>query len=115
MLAMAERVEVVIDFTDCPDGTALYIENRLRQDDGRKADGLRSRGPQLLKIIVDGFTPAPDPSKLPRVLRPFTPVSAEERATAGPRSFRFDRSHGAWAINGELAGHLDRVDADPRE
>src|SRR5207247_7070870 len=35
-VAPAERVEVVVNFRDFPDGTKLFFENRLAQDDGRK-------------------------------------------------------------------------------
>lgn len=112
-IAMAERFEVVIDFTNYPDGTELFIENRMRQDEGRRGDGTMSRGPQILKFCVDG-EPVEDPSRVPDVLRPFTAVTEEEKATAVRRYFRFDRSHGAWTINGELAGHLERVVARPK-
>jgi FtsP/CotA-like multicopper oxidase with cupredoxin domain len=104
MIAMAERVEVVIDFSKFADKTELFIENRLRQDDGRKPDGLMSSGPRILKFIVDGDPPRPDPSQVPDVLRPFQAISDEKIAAAysNLQVFRFDRSHGGWTINGEF-------------
>jgi len=107
LLYMAERVEVVIDFTDFEHGTKLYLENRLRQDEGRKPDEVMSRGPQILQFIVEGDK-APDPSSVPDVLRPFAKVTEEEKRTAVRRTFEFGRSHGAWTINDQLAGHLER-------
>jgi FtsP/CotA-like multicopper oxidase with cupredoxin domain len=113
LLYMAERIEVVIDFTNFADGTELFFENRLRQDEGRKPDELLSRGPQILKFIVEG-DPVEDPSVVPGLLRPFPKVRDQDKQTAVRRTFEFERSHGAWAINGELAGQLQRPIARPR-
>jgi FtsP/CotA-like multicopper oxidase with cupredoxin domain len=100
--APAERVEVVVDFSVFPAGTALYFENRLQQDDGRKPGDVLSRGARLLEVRVKG--PAVhDPSRVPDVLRPFAPVTPEELNRAVHRHFKFERTHGSWAINGELA------------
>src|SRR6185295_3315546 len=81
LVYMAERVEVVIDFTGFSHGTELFLENRLSQTDGRKPDGLVSRGPQILKFIVEG-DPVEDPSVVPDVLRPFQKVSDQEKQSA---------------------------------
>jgi len=116
MLYMAERVEVVIDFTSYADKTELFLENRLLQTEGRKPDGLMSRGPQILKFIVEG-DPVVDPSFVPDVLRPFDTITDAEKASAVRRTFVFERTHGAWAINGQFAGQLQRpinIDVDTR-
>jgi FtsP/CotA-like multicopper oxidase with cupredoxin domain len=108
-LAMAERVEVVIDFSQYPVGTELFIENRRRQTRGEQPDGIGSRGPQLLKFIVDPLDPGEeDVSEVPDVLRPFEPISAAELAAAPRRSFDFDEDDGLWEINDRLAGDLRR-------
>jgi len=55
-LAPAERVEVIIDFSQYPlttRPTEVFLENRLQQTDGRKPDGLVSSGEKILKFIVD--------------------------------------------------------------
>ena len=92
-LAMAERVEVVVDFSTYPAGTELFIENRRRQTRGEQPDGIASRGPQLLKFIVDGPSTHPDLSRVPDVLRPFAPISAAELMTryATLQAVRFRR------------------------
>jgi FtsP/CotA-like multicopper oxidase with cupredoxin domain len=113
LLYMAERIEVVVDFTNFAHGTELFLENRLSQTDGRKPDGLISRGPQILKFIVEGDA-VEDPSVVPDVLRAFQAVSDHDKQTAVRRTFEFGRSHGAWSINGELAGQLQRPIAQPR-
>src|SRR5438876_2124095 len=76
-IAPAERVEVVVNFRDFPDGTKLFFENRLAQDDGRKPGDVLSRGTQLLQLRVQGDT-VTDPSRVGDAngkLRPFAPIS----------------------------------------
>jgi FtsP/CotA-like multicopper oxidase with cupredoxin domain len=116
LIAMAERLEVVFDFSTFPTGTELFLENRLPQSNGRKPDdGLLSQGSgsQLVKFIVTGDPPQPDNSRVPDVLRPFEPISAGEIAHAYRRRFRFERTDGAWAINERFAGDLERPIASP--
>ena len=132
-VAMAERVEVVIDFADpmfnaiaASGRPFLYIENRLEQTEGRKPDGLVSRGVQILQFRLEGPV-VDDPSRVGKdpsdptnpfapnlLLRPFDKISDSELQQATRRSFEFDRSHGGWTINGELAGKLETAVADPR-
>src|SRR5581483_514136 len=99
--APAERVEIVIDFAQFPaTTTALFLENRLQQTEGRKPDGLVSRGPQILKFILE--EPVADgslPTHPARPLRPFAPTSQADLAAAVRRTFEFDRSDGGWVIN----------------
>ena len=102
-VAPAERVEVVVDFSNFPDNTTLFFENRLQQDDGRKPGGVLSRGTGLLQLRVKGDSPEFDPSQLPNTLRPFAAISQVELASAIRKEFKFDRSDGAWTINGQLA------------
>jgi FtsP/CotA-like multicopper oxidase with cupredoxin domain len=102
-IAPAERVEVVVDFRDFPNNTNLFFENRLEQDDGRKPGGVLSRGTGLLQLRVKGDSPAFDPSQVPSTLRPFAAISEAELASATFKEFKFDRSDGAWTINGQLA------------
>ena len=118
-LAMAERIEVVIDFSKFahPQFTELYIENRLLQDEGRGPKGkfekpeLAARGKQLLKFKLE--EEVYDPSRVPDVLRPFEPISAQELSRAPIRNFVFERGNGQWQINGKLAGDLSRIVAEP--
>jgi FtsP/CotA-like multicopper oxidase with cupredoxin domain len=122
MLAMAERVEVVIDFNDpiFAGQKVLYFENRLEQEEGRKPDGLLRRGVQLVQLrlgaVVDdpSFCGKPNPATGQIELRPFPTVSQAELNGAVRRTFEFDRRHGAWTINGRLAGHLERPAARSR-
>jgi FtsP/CotA-like multicopper oxidase with cupredoxin domain len=120
-LAMAERVEVVIDFKQFPHPqfTELYLENRLVQEDGRGPAGtlerpeLTSRGTRLLQFRLE--EEVEDPSQLPAVLRPFEPIDAATLADARTRArtFEFERTNGQWAINGRFAGDLGEPIATP--
>jgi FtsP/CotA-like multicopper oxidase with cupredoxin domain len=119
MIGMAERVEVVIDFSRFPDSQfqELFIENRLVQDEGRGPGGkfgdpdLVNPGTKILKFVLEEAVP--DPSQVPDVLRPFAAISAGEIAGATRREFKFDRSHGLWTVNGEIAGDLTKSLASP--
>src|SRR5712691_6028583 len=100
----AERVEVVVDFADSQfEGvTEVYLEIRLQQDDGRKPDGLGAGTPLLKFRLLDG--PTADPSRVPDTLRPHDAISQAELAapTTTRRTFKFERTDGAWAINGQF-------------
>lgn len=102
-LSPAQREDIVVDFSRYPTGTVLYLENRLRQDDGRGPHGtltnptLLSTGTRFLKIVVGAA--APDPSRVPNVLRPFAAIGAAEIAAATRRTFEFKRQGGVWVVN----------------
>jgi FtsP/CotA-like multicopper oxidase with cupredoxin domain len=110
-LSPAQREDIVIDFSRFAQGTVLYLENRLAQDDGRGPRGtfdepeLRTPGDRFLKIVVGGD--APDPSRVPDVLRPFEAIPQAEIRAATRRRFEFERRNGSWVING-LAVDLER-------
>jgi FtsP/CotA-like multicopper oxidase with cupredoxin domain len=101
-LPMAQRFEFVVDFSDpvFSGQTAIYIENRMAQTNGRKPDGVVGQGPKLVKFIIDNGA-ATDNSRVPDVLRPFAPISQAELAQATRRSFKWDRSHGLFTVNGQ--------------
>jgi len=112
-LAMAERVEIVVDFSDpvFAGQHAIYLENRMAQTDGRKPDGVVGQGPKLVQFLIDDDAVV-DNSRVPDTLRPFAPVPASDVAAARIRSFKFDRSHGVFTINGSPVD-LERVLAAP--
>ncbi len=112
ILGPAERAEVVIDFSRFPSNTEVILENRLEQDDGRKPDSLVSTGTPLLKFIVNGDVA--DPSRVPDTLRPILigPAQILPFVTV-KRTFDFERSDGAWQINGEFFDE-NRINAKPK-
>ena len=106
-LGVAERADIVVDFSIYPVGTVLYVVNRLRQDDTRGPKDVRSPGTRLLKIIVDRdllarVPPEPDLSRVPPLLRPLRLLTQTEIAAAPVRRFEFTRKNGLWMINDQL-------------
>ena len=87
LIAMAERFEIVIDFSKYNTGDVLYFEDRLVQDGGRGPKGtfdspeLRNPGKRFLKFIVG--EKAVDMTEVPDVLRPF--ANSGQRSGAGNR------------------------------
>ena len=111
-IAPAERVEVIIDFTNTTLGQEIFLVNRLEQTDGRKPGNLVSPGTQILKFVVD--RDADDPSRVPDTLRAVTegPQQLLPKVTV-QRTFDFERSDGAWVINGEFFDE-NRINAKPK-
>ena len=103
-LAVANRMDVVVDFSQFQDGDELYLVNRMEQTSGRGPTyNIMDPGVPVLKFKVHGFSPAADPSVLPAKLRPLPRPSATELALAVQRVFNFNRSNGGWTVNGKLA------------
>ena len=101
-IAPAERADLVVNFANYPQGTVLYLINRLRQESTRGPKDVRKPGTRVLKIIVDHDPPAPDPSRVPPVLRPLPVLTPEEIAAAPVRRWVFARKGGLWTINDGL-------------
>lgn len=106
-LAVAERADVVIDFSQFPAGSSIYLENRLLQDDGRGPSDRLSRagrGDLLLRFDIVDLPPGQvDQSQAPPYHFYELPTpSSDELARARKRHWKFDRSQGQWTVNGEL-------------
>jgi len=112
-IAPAERVDVIVDFSGASIHDEIFLVNRQGQTDGRKPDKLVSPGTPLLKFIVN--RDAADPSRVPATLLPVT-VGPQQLLpqVKVQRRFKFERSHGAWVINGEFFDE-NRINAKPRE
>jgi len=110
----AERVEVIVDFSHTSLKDEIFLVNRLRQTDGRKPDELvsLSQGTPLLKFKVN--RDANDKSRVPNALLPVTegPLQLLPKVKV-QRRFEFERSHGAWVINGEFFDE-NRINAKPK-
>ena len=83
---MAERYDVVIDFSKLAVGTKVTLLNTTTDGDMR----------QVMQFVVGSkaVTSKPLPAKLNDVVFP------AESAVAVTREFKFDRTNGLWAING---------------
>jgi FtsP/CotA-like multicopper oxidase with cupredoxin domain len=106
---VAERHDVIIDFSNYADGTKLYLLNRAEQVNGRGPTGnLLTPGDRLLEFRVKGLTKEIDPSVVPETLRVPPPIDLTGSVTH--RRFEFDRSGGGWTVNGRVFAD-GRVDA----
>jgi FtsP/CotA-like multicopper oxidase with cupredoxin domain len=100
-MAPAERMDIIMDFSQYNDGDEIYLVNRMQQTSGRGPDyQLMDPGVPVLKFIVRGAGPAADPSRVPPFLRAVPAPTAAELASAVHRSWEFARSNGAWTVNG---------------
>ncbi len=106
-LGVAERADVIIDFSQYAPGTVIYLENRLEQISGKGPTGKilpSSSNTQLLKFIVSGAQVIDNSASL-ATLQTQVMVPMPNRV-ANPvkkkRSFSFDTSNGAWVVNGQF-------------
>jgi FtsP/CotA-like multicopper oxidase with cupredoxin domain len=102
-IAVAERYDVIIDFSQFQPGQKIYIENRQLQTNGAgPTDTIlgAGQGNRVLefRILPDAVT---DGSVNPATNPHFydLPTRVSPRVT---RSFKFDRQNGQWIINDKL-------------
>jgi FtsP/CotA-like multicopper oxidase with cupredoxin domain len=102
LLGVAERVDVIVDFTNAAPGSRIYLQNRLPQTKGEGPDGTGTASGAVTDIVefrVQGNPPQPDQSVVPTVMIPNPVLPASSKT----RSFEFDRGRdGLWEINGNL-------------
>ena len=106
-LGVAERADVIIDFSQYAPGTVIYLENRLEQKSGKGPTGKilpSNDSTRLLKFIVSGEAVVDNSAPL-ATLQTQAMVPMPDRS-ANPvrkkRTFSFDTSNGAWTVNGEF-------------
>ncbi len=107
-LTVAERMDVVVDFSKYPVGTELYLLNLADQIGGRRPqDELlpAEDGIQMMKFIVT--REAEDPSRIPKKMREIPTIHPDEIVRV--RELIFNNENGIWTINGK-AFDYDRVD-----
>jgi FtsP/CotA-like multicopper oxidase with cupredoxin domain len=109
LLGVAERGDIIVDFSKYPLGTKLYVVNRMDQTNGkgpdvgapRDANGLLlSAGVQVMRFDIDSEPAVPDVSQVPSKLRELPPISLSEVVIT--RNFEFAKSNGGWTVNGKL-------------
>lgn len=106
-LGVAERADVIVDFSQFAPGTEIYLENRLEQRNGQGPTGkILASGDKtrLLKIIVTDEA-VQDDSATMTTLQNQTMVpmpTPSKNPTIRKRTFSFDSLNGAWAVNGKL-------------
>ena len=106
-LGVAERADVIIDFSAYAPGTVIYLENRLEQLNGKGPTGKilpSSIKTQLLKFVVSA-TAVVDTSAPLLQLQTQTMIPMPLRTAnvaKKKRSFSFGTSNGAWNVNGQF-------------
>lgn len=103
-LSVAERADVIIDFSQFAPGTTVYLENRLEQNDGRGPSGdvlPAGQGNFVLRfdILPDAVT---DGSAAPTANTQYYALPSTAAAPRITRNFKFERTNGQWAINGKF-------------
>ncbi|MFM9834803.1 MAG: multicopper oxidase family protein [Methylophilaceae bacterium] len=95
---VAERLDIIIDFSKYQSGQEFILYNRAEQRSGRGATGnLLSPGFAVLKFIVTSDIVA-DNSVIPASLRELPDI---KQPVAKKRVWKFDRSGGEWTVNGQ--------------
>jgi FtsP/CotA-like multicopper oxidase with cupredoxin domain len=117
-IAVAERMDVIVDFSSFAAGTKLYINNRLEQLNGAgPTDNIlsASQGNKVLEFRVVSDTvndQSVNPATITRTARNGIPYfySVPARETEDiTRCFDFDRQDGEWVINGQVFGDCEDV------
>jgi FtsP/CotA-like multicopper oxidase with cupredoxin domain len=115
-ISVAQRVDIIIDFSTLPSGTELYLVNCQEQTDGRGPTGKLlpvALGQKILKFVVDGALDTKgDPSRVPEKFFDLPPVNRAEVVTE--RTFVFDRTNGGWSVNGKQFDP-NVITANPRQ
>jgi FtsP/CotA-like multicopper oxidase with cupredoxin domain len=108
-LAVAQRHDVIVDFSAFRPGDQVYLVNRLQmREDGAGPDGRLLDPPDLIMRFDVERSPDEDVSRVPDRLRALPQI--ERRLVRKERLFVFDYTNGLWTINGRLMDP-NRVDA----
>jgi FtsP/CotA-like multicopper oxidase with cupredoxin domain len=107
-LSVAQRVDVILDFSHYKPGDTVNLVNRLEQTNGKGPSGrMLDPGDPLLQFQVVPST-GRDPSRIPDKLRDLPPIDLSE--VRQERLFEFDYDGGLWTINGKVMDP-NRIDA----
>lgn len=107
-LSVAQRVDVILDFSRFRAGEQVFLVNRLEQTSGQGPSGrLLDPGDALLRFDVVEAT-GPDPSRVPDYFRPLPVIDLSE--VKFHRTWEFDYDGGLWTINGRIFDP-NRIDA----
>ena len=106
---VAERHDVIVDFSAYSPGDKIRLVNRLgMRDDGAGPDGtLLDEGHEIMEFRVVAAK-GPDKSRIPSTLRELPPINMNE--VRRRRLFVFDYDNGLWTVNGRLMDP-NRIDA----
>jgi FtsP/CotA-like multicopper oxidase with cupredoxin domain len=107
-LSNSERVDIIVDFSKIT-AKRLYLVNRLEQVNGRgPRERLLNPGTPIVQINLgsavkdNSVDPAAAPLMLLELPDPDLGALLARAAKAKTRIWKFDRSNGAWTVNGKL-------------
>jgi FtsP/CotA-like multicopper oxidase with cupredoxin domain len=107
-LSNSERVDIIVDFSKIT-AKRLYLVNRLEQVNGRgPRERILNPGIPIVQINLgsavkdNSVDPAAAPLKLRELPDPDLGALLARAAKAKTRIWKFDRSNGAWTVNGKL-------------
>ena len=107
-LNVADRSDIIVDFSQNQPGDQVFLYNQLQQLNGRGPTGvLLNPGDPLMVFSVTGPKVA-DHSQIPATLRPLPTIDLSQ--VVAQRRFAFDYDGGAWTVNG-LPFDPERIDA----
>ena len=108
-IGVAQRHDIIIDFSHFRPGEQIYLVNRLEmRDDGAGWTGYElDEGDLIMRFDVKQAS-RKDPSRIPDTMRELPPIDMSEGRRE--RLFVFDYDNGLWTINGQLMDP-NRVDA----
>lgn len=108
-LWVANRTDIVIDFSKYTAGDQLFLTNRLemRPDGAGMAGRLLDQGNQIMRFDVVGDK-VKDKSRIPEFMRPLPEIDLSQ--VKRHRTFTFDYDNGVFTVNGKLMDP-NRIDA----
>ncbi|SDB74775.1 multicopper oxidase family protein [Belnapia rosea] len=124
-VAVAERVDIIVDFGKIQ-SSRVYLVNRLEQLDGRGPRGnILTPGTPIIQFNKVGppvrdnsIDPMVTPLRMRTLPDPDFAALLARAERAKKRTFRFDRTNGAWAVNGKLFDPKEaiaRIDQEAEE
>lgn len=99
-LAVAERIDIIIDFARWPTGTQLYLVNHWAHSNGKGPSGDLRVPDQIMRFDVGGLPATPDVSRIPARLRELPPINMNE--VVANRTWAFGNGNGAWTVNSRV-------------
>ena len=115
LLSVAQRVDVILDFSRYKQGDHVYLHNLLEQTNGAGPSGryLDFGDPMsfLMRFEVD-LPPVEDASRVPGYFRPLPTINMNE--VKQKRIWNFDYDGGLWTINSRVMDP-NRIDAGIEE
>ena len=100
-LGVAQRTDVIVDFSGAKVGDRIYLQNRLEQTNGAGPTGKIIAPTKLVEFRVIGDPPQPDASDI-YPGKPLLALPDMALPVAREKLWKFERTGGAWAINGEF-------------